>query len=107
MCYSKRGDTGTWVRRRRFNHLIAELSELADRPVDRYALWLRLHELGLQPETLSHLQVLRFCDRHLEGFLSDQGLTISRRGRRKLLRILTRDEPIPPVPDESLTSKLE
>ena len=95
------------MRRRRFNHLVAELSELADRDIDRYALWLRLHELGLQPETLSHLQVLRFCDRHLEGFLADLGLTISRRARRKLHRILTRDEPVPPVPDESLTSKLK
>ena len=36
------------MRRRRFNHLVAELSELADRSIDRYALWLRLHELGLQ-----------------------------------------------------------
>jgi hypothetical protein len=95
------------VRRQRFNHLIAELSVLADHSIDRYALWLRLHELGLPPDTLSQLQVLRFCDRHLEEFLADQGLEISRRGRRKLLRILTRDEPIPPMPDESLTSRLE
>jgi hypothetical protein len=107
MRYSKVGDTGAWVRRERFNHLVAELSGLADRHIDRYSLWLRLHELGLEPETLSHRQVLHFCDSHLEEFLVDHGLTISRRGRRKLLRILTRDEPIPPVPDESLTSKLE
>lgn len=95
------------MRRRRFNQLVAELSTLTGRPVDRYALWLRLHELGLEPETLSHPQVLRFCDRHLEAFLADQGLAISRRAHRKLLRVLTRDEPVPPVPDESLTSKLD
>jgi hypothetical protein len=95
------------VRRKRFNQLVVELSVLADRAIDRYALWMHLHQHGYEPETLSHLQVLRFCDQHLEGFLGDQGLTLSRRGRRKLLRVLTRDEPVPPVPDESLTSKLD
>ena len=95
------------MRRRRFNHLVAELSVLAAREIDRFALWMRLHELGYEPETLSHVQMLRFCDQHLEGFLHDPGLVLSRRSRRKLLRVLTRDEPVPPVPDESVSSKLD
>lgn len=96
------------MRRKRFNQLVAELSVLAGEPIDRYALWMRFHDLGLEPESLSHLQVLRFCDGHLEAFVAEQGLRISRRGYRKLLRALTRDEPAPPpVPDESLSSKLD
>ncbi len=98
------GGTGAWVRRKRFNQLVAELSELAGTPIDRYALWMRFHELGFEPETLSHLQVLRFCDDHVEAFMADQGQAISRRGYRKLLRTLTRDEPVPPIPDEGLPS---
>ena len=95
------------MRRERFNHLFVELSVLAGAPVPRYALWLRLHELGLEPETLSSRQVRWFCDRHLEDFLAEYGLELSRRARRKLLRVLTRGDPIPPAPDESASPKLD
>ena len=90
--------------RRAEEHVVLDQASLLVAP--------RAHDVeqgvGLEPETLSHLQVLRFCDGHLEAFVAEQGLRISRRGYRKLLRALTRDEPAPPpVPDESLPSKLD
>ena len=86
------------MRRERFNLLVSELSVLAGQEIPRFTLWMRLHEAGLDPEALSNQQVLRFLDLHLEDFLCQLGLTVSRRARRRLRRTLTRDEPIPPMP---------
>ena len=89
------------MRRKRFNQLVAELSGLLGRALPRYGLWLRLHELGYDPEALSQRECLRFCERDLESFLGEQGLALSTRAQRRLRRALGGDVPFPPSPGSS------
>jgi hypothetical protein len=86
------------VRRIRFNQLVAEISRLLGRALPRYGLWLRLHELGYDPETLSRRECLRFCERELESFLGERGLALPARAQRRLLRTFGGDVPPPPSP---------
>ena len=80
--------------RRRFDHLVSELSVRVGRLVPRYAPWLRFHELKLDPEWLTRGEVLGFVDRHLAAFLVQHGL--------RLRRVLERHDPLQPTPDEWL-----
>ena len=88
------------VSRKRFDHLFVELSVSVGKRVPRYALWLELHDLGWNPESLRIAEALKFCDGRMEGFLSHRGLKISRRERNRLRRELAKFDPTRPLPQE-------
>lgn len=88
--------------RRGFDHLHAELSVGVGTLVPRYPLWLRMREVGLDPERLSREQALRFCRRQLPNFLSELGLVLSQRGTRRLERAIGRFDPARPTPYERI-----
>ena len=81
------------VGRRRFEHLVVELSVAVGRLIPRYALWLTLGELGWNPEALSREAVMSFCDEHLEQFLNDHSMSLAPRKARRLRRCLERFDP--------------
>lgn len=88
--------------RRRFDHFVAELSVAIDSRVPRYALWLRMHEQGWNPDDLSREDVVAFCGAPLAGFLAARGLHIRERARRRLQREMGRYDPSLPTPYERM-----
>jgi len=88
------------VSRKLFNHLFIELSVSIGKRVPRYALWLELHDLGWNPESLQVTEALAFCDGPMEAFLADRGMRISRRARKRLRRDLANFDPSRPLPQE-------
>ena len=88
--------------RRRFDHLVLELSLILGRPLARYPLWLRLHEAGFDPEGISQDELLAFCGPPLEHFLSEQGVALGTRDQRRLERAVGRFDPRLPTPEEHL-----
>lgn len=86
--------------RRRFEHLVVELSLAAGRVVPRFALFLQLGELGTAPEHLSRGAALAFCDEHLDGFLAEHSLSIAPRARRRLRRAIACFDARQPTPYE-------
>jgi hypothetical protein len=88
------------VSRKLFNHLFVELSVSIGKRVPRYALWLELHDLGWDPESLHVAEALAFCDGPMEGFLTDRGMKISQRARNRLRKELARFDPTRPLPQE-------
>jgi hypothetical protein len=81
------------VGRRRFDHLVLELSLALGECVPRYALWLRLHEEGFDPEALDRQQTLAFCAAPLECFLDELGVELRPRRLRRLRRAIDRFDP--------------
>ena len=79
--------------RRRFEHLVVELSVAAGRSIPRYRLWMRLHDLGWNPEDLEREEVLAFCDGPLGIFLAEVGIRLGGRSIRRLRREVSRFEP--------------
>jgi hypothetical protein len=90
------------VGRRRFEHLVVELSVAVDQEIPRYALWLRLGELGWNPEALSRRAVMSFCDEHLQRFLDECGASLTPRRARRLRRTLDRFDPSQLTPYEHM-----
>jgi hypothetical protein len=90
------------VARRRFDHLVIEISLAVGERIPRYPLWLRLHELGWNPERLSRQAALAFCGAPLTRFLADHSLSLPRRARRRLERNLRRYDPAVPTPYERM-----
>jgi hypothetical protein len=90
------------VGRRRFDHLVLELSLILGRALPRYPLWLRLHEAGFDPEDLSRDELLAFCGPPLEHFLAERGLALRLHQRRRLARAIGRFDPSLPAPEEHL-----
>jgi hypothetical protein len=88
--------------RRRFDHLVLEISLAVGQRIPRYPLWLRLHELGWNPERLSRQAALAFCGAPLTRFLADHGLALGPRARRRLQRNLRRYDPAIPTPYERM-----
>jgi len=88
--------------RRRFDHLIAELSVALGRHLPRYPLWLTLKELEMEPEALSREAALEFCDRHLADFVGRLGSSLSPRQLRRLRRAVARYDPEIPTPYERM-----
>ena len=86
--------------RRRFDHLVAELSEALGVWVARYDLWLAMHELGYDPELLTRDSAMAFCDGPLRRFLHTRGLHLSARSARRLRRSVGRFDPAAPSPPE-------
>lgn len=88
--------------RRAFDHLHAELSIGVGRVVPRYALWLRLRELGVDPEALDRQQSLAFCRGHARAFLAELGLMLAPRAARRIEKALSRFDPRFPTPSEMI-----
>ena len=88
--------------RRRFDHLVLEISVAVGERIPRYPLWLRLHELGWNPERLSHQASITFCGAPLTRFLADHGFALPARARRRLERNLRRYDPAIPTPYERM-----
>lgn len=86
--------------RRRFEHLVAEVSVAVGVRLNRYALWLALHELGMDPERLSRGDALGFCQGPLLNFLGERRLVLFERERRRLLRSIARFDAEQPTPEE-------
>jgi hypothetical protein len=82
--------------RRRFDHLFEEISVRIGRLAPRYALWLRLRELGMDADRLS------FCRDHLDAFLREHELALAPRQARDLLRSVARHDPALRTPAEWL-----
>ena len=90
------------MRRRRFDHLILEISLALDCALPRYPLWLAFRELGANPEYLTRETALEFCDEHLGDFLAQRGLALSPRQARRLRRAVARFDPELPTPYERM-----
>jgi hypothetical protein len=90
------------VQRRRFDHLITELSLALDRNLPRYPLWLTFKEFGADPDCLSREVVIEFCDEHLGEFLAHLGHTLTPRQARRLRRAVARFDPEIQTPYERM-----
>jgi hypothetical protein len=90
------------VGRRRFEHLVVELSVAVGQVIPRYALWLKLGELGWDPEALSRRAVMSFFDEHLQQFVNDCGASLTAREARRLRRTLERFNPAQLTPYEHM-----
>lgn len=91
------------MQRRGFEHLFAELSVTLGRAQPRYALWLAVHAVGLDPERLGRKDALTFLDVGLTPYLRSQGGgRLPRRQARRLRRSLARFDPEQPTPEEQL-----
>ena len=90
------------VSRRRFDHLVTEISVAANARIPRYDLWLCIHKSGCDPETLSSRATVDFCGRPLSDFLEAHNLRLSPRAHRRLLRAVERYDPNVPSPEELL-----
>ena len=86
--------------RRGFDHLFAEISVGVGRLAPRYALWLRLRELGIDPERLTRTQGVAFCRAHLARFLREHGMALPPRSLRRVERAVARFDPAAPTPAE-------
>jgi hypothetical protein len=92
------------VNRSRFDHLAAEVSVAVGTRIPRYPLWLRLHELGADPEALTRQAALAFCEGPLVRFLVDHGLWLTPRAQRRLLKSVARFDPLRLSPADRLAS---
>jgi hypothetical protein len=81
------------VSRRRFEHLVVEISLAVEQNIPRYRLWLQMHDLGWNPENLDIEEALSFCDNNLRIYLAECGLKMSSRSVRKLRREIGRFDP--------------
>lgn len=92
--------------RTRFDHLAAEVSVAVGVAIPRYPLWLRLHEIGADPEALSLEDAVDFCSGPLVHFLVSLGYWLSPRERRRLIRTVERFDPDVPSPADRLSAGL-
>lgn len=90
--------------RRLFDHLFAEISVAVGVRVPRYRLWMHLHELGWNPESITTDQALAYLDGPLRSFLVDCGLGIAPQARRRMRRAVARFSPLHPTPSERLAA---
>ena len=81
------------MRRRRFDHLMLELSLALDRYMPRYPVWLAFKETGADPDLLTRDEVLAFCDGPLDELLAHSGYALSPRAGRRLRRAVARFDP--------------
>jgi hypothetical protein len=90
------------VSRRRFDHLVAEISVAVGARIPRYDLWLWIHENGCNPEAMTSRATVDFCTGPLSSFLAEHHLQLSPRAQGRLLRAVARYDPAVPSPEELL-----
>jgi hypothetical protein len=90
------------VERRRFDHLMLELSLALDRNLPRYPVWLAFKETGADPERPDRDEMLEFFDGPLQTLLVELGCALPPRRRRRLRRALARFDPALPTPYEHM-----
>jgi hypothetical protein len=91
------------MRQRYFEHVYTEICVAVDHRISRYNLWLLVRESGGDPDELTHPQARHFVENNLSGILTEEGMSLSRRGRRQLERRILRFDPHHPTPEEWLT----
>ncbi len=92
------------MRHLRFERLYRALCDELFVRLPRYRLWLALHELGVHPERIDPVGVMRFLDEGLDDFLRAHGVAVSPRRARRLRRRMARFDPSHPSPEERLTA---
>ncbi len=70
--------------------------------IPRYRLWLRFHDHGCDPETITANMAVAFCDGPLKSFLAEEGLRIGPWARRRLRREVLHYDPRVPRPEDQL-----
>lgn len=88
--------------RRRFDHLVEQISLGVHQHIPRYPLWLHLHELGWDPEGLTLQAVQSFCEGPLVEFLASRGLVLRPQELRRIRRAVSRFDPAIPTPYERM-----
>jgi hypothetical protein len=91
------------VDRRRFEHLLIEISLACRQSLPRYRLWLALHHSDANPEDLSREHAIDFCNEDLADFLAEQGMSLSLWRRRKVRRAVKYYDPLLPTPEDRLS----
>jgi hypothetical protein len=84
--------------------LFTEISIAAGACIPRYALWLRLHMLGFDPERLDRAAVTAFCGEPLEAFLFEYGLYLPKRELLRVRRRVSLFDPNVPTPYERMAA---
>lgn len=88
--------------RRYFEHLYTEICVAVNRRVSRYGLWLLVWEAGGDPDDLTREQARVFVEHHLSSLLSEEGLRLEGRPRKRLEKSILRFDPRYPTPEEWL-----
>jgi hypothetical protein len=86
--------------RRYFEHVYNEICVAAKRRVSRYTLWLLVWESGGDPDHLTSEQARTFVDSHLSALLSEEGIRLEGRPRRRLEKSILRFNSRHPTPEE-------
>ena len=88
--------------RRYFEHVYNEICVAVNRRISRYDLWLLVWESGGDPDHLTSQQARVFVENHLTPLLSEEGLRLEGRPRRRLEKSILRFNPEHPTPEEML-----
>ena len=72
--------------------------------IPRSPLWLRLHELGFDPERLDRAAVTAFCGEPLEVFLFEYGVYLPERELLRVRHRVSRFDPDLPSPYERMAA---
>ena len=88
------------MKRRRFDHMVVELSVAVDRWVARYALWQAVKDAGYDPECWSGPEAERFCTLELPRWLRRSGHTVPEARLQRLARSVARFDPALLTPEE-------
>lgn len=88
--------------RRVFNRLVVEISLAVRHCVSRRALWVYLHELGVDPAQMSAKDAAALCGPPLRRFLAAQGIRLEPAELHKLELQLRRINPYRPDPYDRL-----
>jgi hypothetical protein len=84
--------------RRVFNQLVVEISLAFGHCISRYALWVYLHELDVDPEQMTARDAANLCGVRLRRFLASQGLRIEPGELLRLERRIRAINPYRPDP---------
>jgi len=84
--------------RRVFNRLVIEISLAVGHCVSRYALWVYLHELALDPEQMSAQDAADLCGVRLRRFLAAEGIRLEPGELHRLERQIRGINPFRPDP---------
>jgi len=84
--------------RRVFNQLVVEISLAVGHFISRYALWVYVHELDLDPEQMTARDAADLCGVRLRRFLAAQGIRLEPGELQKLERRIRGINPYRPDP---------